>query len=474
MVKALKNVSHNNQVMNHYTFSFISRLSDFLTILFSGYVSFEMRFYFDGVYTSVEDYLLMVSYGAILSLIIFPWFGVYRSWRGESVFHQLRAVVFSWLVVWVVVIMLLFTLKASADFSRIWLGTWFVTTLVMIVLVRRVIYYLLNILRRKGVNHKKVVIYGAGNLGKDILARVQSADWAGIDVDRFYDDNPDLNGAEISGVPVCSDIDSLSSYIQNNAVDELWLALPLRAELRLKEIMNHLKHNVVTIKLLPDIFGVRLINHSVGDMLGLPIVSLSASPMDGSNRFIKAAEDRVLAALILLFISPVLLVLSIGVKLSSRGPVLFKQKRVGWNGEEFTMYKFRSMPVDVEKKSGAVWAKAGENRATRFGTFMRKTSLDELPQFFNVLIGDMSIVGPRPERKVFVDQFKEEIPDYMKKHLVKAGVTGWAQVNGWRGDTDLKMRIEYDMYYIENWSVWFDLKIIFLTIFKGFINKNAY
>jgi putative colanic acid biosynthesis UDP-glucose lipid carrier transferase len=196
--------------------------------------------------------------------------------------------------------------------------------------------------------------------------------------------------------------------------------------------------------------------------------------MDGANRYIKAAEDRILTLIILSLIAPFMLLIGIGVKLSSPGPVFYRQERLGWNGEVFTMYKFRTMPVDVERETGAIWSRSGEKRATKFGAFLRKTSLDELPQFFNVLKGDMSIVGPRPERAVFVDKFKDEIPDYMKKHLVKAGVTGWAQVNGWRGDSDLKKRIECDMFYIENWSFWFDLKIILLTLVKGFVHKNAH
>ncbi len=196
--------------------------------------------------------------------------------------------------------------------------------------------------------------------------------------------------------------------------------------------------------------------------------------MDGFNRVIKNIEDKVFASLILLFISPVFILIMIGVKLSSPGPVFFRQKRIGWNNKEITILKFRSMPIDAEKYSGPVWAKAGEQRATRFGQFLRSISLDELPQFINVLKGDMSIVGPRPERPHFVAQFKDKIPGYMKKHMVKAGITGWAQVNGWRGNTDIKKRLEYDLYYIEHWSLWLDIKIILLTLFKGFVHKNAY
>lgn len=200
---------------------------------------------------------------------------------------------------------------------------------------------------------------------------------------------------------------------------------------------------------------------------------LSTTPMTGVNALVKWCEDKVLASLILVSISPLMFLLAAGVKLSSPGPIFYRQERVGLNNQPFEMLKFRSMPIDAESE-GIQWGRSASKVNFRFGHFIRRTSLDELPQFLNVLKGDMSIVGPRPERPMFVEQFKEEIPDYMKKHLVKAGITGWAQVNGWRGDTDLATRIEYDLYYIENWSLWFDLKIIFMTIFKGFINKHAY
>lgn len=196
--------------------------------------------------------------------------------------------------------------------------------------------------------------------------------------------------------------------------------------------------------------------------------------MKGIKRLIKWLEDKLVAFLILIFISPFLLILSILVKCSSRGPIFYKQKRVSLNGKVFNILKFRSMPVDIESRSGAVWAKKGEARATKIGAFLRKTSLDELPQFINVLRGDMSIVGPRPERPELVKKFKDQIPRYMERHMVKAGITGLAQINGWRGNTDLKKRIEYDLFYIEHWSFALDIKIIFITIFKGFVNKNAY
>ncbi len=209
-------------------------------------------------------------------------------------------------------------------------------------------------------------------------------------------------------------------------------------------------------------------------MAGFPVLNITESPMFGLNRVIKFLEDKIIAGIILVLISPLLLIISLGVKLSSPGPVFYRQERVSWNSKPFMMMKFLSMPIDSESKTGAVWTKSGEDRATIFGAFLRRTSLDELPQFLDVLKGNMSIVGPQLESPVFVDQFKEEVPRYMKKHIMKAGITGWAQVNGWRGNTDLHKRIEYDLYYIDNWSLWFDIKIIFLMLFKGFVHKNAY
>lgn len=215
-----------------------------------------------------------------------------------------------------------------------------------------------------------------------------------------------------------------------------------------------------------------MLNYSVTEVAGISLLNLSVSPMGGSNRWLKAAEDRILSALILFLIAPLLAAIAAGIKLTSAGPCIYRQTRIGWNGRPFTIYKFRTMPTDVEN-NGVAWGGAASKTSSRLAAFLRKTSLDELPQFYNVLRGDMSIVGPRPERPMFVEEFKESIPEYMKKHMVKAGITGWAQVNGWRGDTDLARRIELDLFYIENWSLWFDFEIIFRTLLTGFKHRNA-
>jgi len=225
---------------------------------------------------------------------------------------------------------------------------------------------------------------------------------------------------------------------------------------------------------VPDIYNFTLLHHSMTEIAGLAVINLTDSPLHGVNAVAKALEDLLLAAIFLVLASPLMLAVAIGVKRSSPGPVFYRQERVTWNGERFSMLKFRTMPAGVEAESGPVWANPAQQRATPFGAFLRRWSLDELPQFINVLRGDMSIVGPRPERPEFVERFKQEIPGYMQKHLVKAGITGWAQVNDLRGDTDLRARIQYDLYYIENWSVWFDLRIIAMTIMHVIRSHNAY
>ncbi|ANF59604.1 UDP-phosphate glucose phosphotransferase [Halotalea alkalilenta] len=265
----------------------------------------------------------------------------------------------------------------------------------------------------------------------------------------------------------------LARQVSRKQAQEVWICMPFSDSAVIAPIMHALRHSTVQIRLIPEFAPLRLINFQVNRVSGLHAFDLSVTSMTGWASFSKRLEDIVISALILALISPVMIGLAIGVKLTSPGPIFYRQERVGWNGRPFNMLKFRSMPVDAEK-AGVQWGNAKGKTTTRFGAFIRRTSLDELPQFINVFLGDMSIVGPRPERTVFVEQFKEEVPNYMKKHMVKAGITGWAQVNGWRGDTRLDKRIECDLWYIENWSLVLDVRIILATAFKVFTDKTAY
>jgi putative colanic acid biosynthesis UDP-glucose lipid carrier transferase len=371
-----------------------------------------------------------------------------------------------------------FMTKTSEDFSRLIMGMWAVFGWIALVLLRVFARALLRLMRRRGWNRRRIVVAGAGELGRQVARRLREASWTGLEVVAFVDDNPGLEGARVEGVPVRGPTSMLSSMLNKREAEEVWLALPLRAEKRMKDILFDLRHHTSTVRFVPDIFGFRLVNHAVTDVAGMAVLDLSASPMVGVNRLIKAIEDRVLAALILVLVSPLFLVIALGVGLTSPGPVFFKQRRHGWDGRPITVYKFRTMYVHQESRGVVTQARPDDSRVTPFGAVLRRTSLDELPQLINVLQGRMSLVGPRPHAVEHNDQYKDLVEAYMQRHKMKPGITGWAQVNGWRGETDtldkMRKRVEYDLYYVEHWSLWFDLRIIFLTLLRGFIGTNAY
>ena len=461
------------------TGTFFARITDSVSVFLSGLVAYFVRFgYSFDLSLPPQNYYSFLIVCTILSLVIFPLFGLYHSWRGQSLFHQVRMVFLAWGAVIVSGILFLFLLKYSEAFSRIWLAYWFVLGVVLILLIRLLAYWSLRLMRSKGLNYKSVVIIGAGDLGKEVLQRVSCSAWTGFKVVAIFDDNKDLQGGNIYGVSVKTEVDNIANYVSDNNIDEVWLALPLNAEDRMKVLVDQLSSTSANVRLIPDIFGLSILNHGFTEIAGMPVVDLCTSPMRGFNRTLKSVEDKVLAFIILIMISPVLLIIAISIKLTSKGPVLFKQKRHGWDGQIITVYKFRSMKVHDEFNGTVTQAIKRDPRITKLGAFLRRTSLDELPQFYNVLQGRMSIVGPRPHAVAHNEHYKEVVDQYMLRHKVKPGITGWAQINGWRGETDtlekMQKRIDYDLYYIENWSLWFDLKIIFLTIFKGFVDKNAY
>ena len=408
----------------------------------------------------------------LFALLVFGASSLYRSWRGRGLATEACQVCAQWAVVFTGLMLYTATLHIADQLSRLWLGAWFGLSLAGAIGLRAGVRAAAAWIRARGMDLRTAVVVGANPDAQKIIDVLHSNPWAGIQVSGWFATHADRG--TIEGAPLLGGLDGLQDYVASRGVDQVWIALPMKEQAKISFALSQLQHSTADIKYVPDLFGMHLLNHSTGQIAGMPVINLQQTPLHGSARILKALEDRLVSALILLMISPLMLAIAIAVKLSSPGPVFYRQERMSWNNRTFWMLKFRSMPVDAESRSGAVWARSGENRATRIGAFLRKTSLDELPQFINVLRGDMSIVGPRPERPVFVHQFKHEIPAYMKKHMVKAGITGWAQVNGWRGSTDLNKRIECDLFYIENWSLAFDLKIIFMTLFKGFVHKNAY
>jgi len=420
------------------------------------------------------SYAAALVTGALLTLLIFPFFNIYASIRGREFTGYLANLIQAFMV-WILLLSgAAFFTKTGDYFSREWFVLWIFFSFSAILFLRFSLLSMLRLMRTQGWNERRVVIVGAGMLGSQLAETMQQALWTGFHIVAFFDDEASEKPAFIHHIPVLNTPKQMDLYLTDQQIDEIWLALPLQAEARVREILHELRYLTVTTRFVLDLFGLDLLNHSISDLAGFSVLNIRSSPMMGMNRIIKGLEDRFFAALILLLMSPLLALIALIIKLDSRGPVFYRQKRIGWNGKPFDMLKFRTMPVNIESETGPVWAKSNENRATRIGSFLRHSSLDELPQFFNVLKGDMSIVGPRPERPFFVDQFKEKIPRYMQKHYMKAGITGWAQINGWRGNTSLEKRIEYDLYYIENWTLSFDLKIILLTFFRGFINRNAY
>lgn len=453
--------------------SLIMRGMDIIAILSCGLLAYYYKF--DTLLVS-QRYTSALLIASLLTLLVFPFFHIYESGRAKGFWRNIGNLLRAVGTVFIFMAGLAFLTKTGEHYSREWFMWWSVFSIALLFLFRCSLLIVLRLMRSHGWNERHVIIVGGGDLAGKLTETIQQALWTGFRIVTIFDDHAIETPRTLNHISVQQTPTDLSAYLSanRNKVDEVWLALPLRAEERVKEILHQLRHETVTTRLMLDIFGMDLLNHSVGEFAGFPMLNIRSTPMIGMNRLIKALEDRMLAFLILLLVSPIFFLIALAVKMSSPGPIFYRQKRIGWNGREFEMLKFRTMPVDAEKTTGPVWAQAGEQRATKTGSFLRKTSLDELPQFINVLYGDMSIVGPRPERLVFVDQFKEQIPGYMQKHLVKAGITGWAQVNGWRGNTSLEKRIEYDLYYIENWSLTFDLKIIFLTFFQGLIHKNAY
>ena len=451
-------------------FAAILRVCDPTLTVVVGLVAYRVYL---GSFAPPEHYLLFLAVGALAIAAVFPLFKLYDPQRGAGLADELRRLLVAWLLLAALTGGTIFATKTGDGYSRVWVSAWLAGGFAVTAALRLSVRLGLRSLRIHGRNQRHVAIVGAGTFGRTVATRLAQSPWTGFNVQGFYDDDPAKVGDTVADRPVFSLDDRLPADVAAGNIDQVWIALPLRAETRIREILTMLREHAVEIRFVPDIYSFHLLNHSVTEVAGLPVISLTETPMSGVNRLVKAVEDYVLVTLLLLLAAPAMLLIAIGVKLSSKGPVFYRQERVTWNGERFVMLKFRTMPVDVEATSGPVWTRRGERRATPFGALLRRTSLDELPQFLNVLHGEMSLVGPRPERPEFVERFRQEIPGYMQKHLVKAGITGWAQVNDLRGDSDLAQRIQYDLYYIDNWSLWFDLRILVLTLWHILKSHNA-
>lgn len=364
--------------------------------------------------------------------------------------------------------------EALQDFSRPMVFLFVGINFTLDGLFRLTVKTILQKYRVKGYNQKQVLLIGYSRAAEMYISRVEKNPSWGYRIRGILDD--DLAwGTEYHGIRVIGKVDDLDLLLEKVHLDEIAITLGLDKYSRLEHIVAVCEKSGVHTKFIPDYYKIIPTKPYTEDLQGLPVIHIRYVPLsDSFNMTLKRIVDVFGALVAIVLFSPVMLAAVIGVKLSSPGPIIFKQERVGLHNRNFSMYKFRSMGVQAPKEEQKAWTVKNDPRVTGFGRFMRKTSIDELPQLFNILKGDMSLVGPRPERPLFVEKFREEIPRYMVKHQVRPGLTGWAQVNGYRGDTSITKRIEYDLYYIENWTLGLDFKILFLTFFKGFVNKNAY
>ena len=373
-------------------------------------------------------------------------------------------------------LLIVFTLYMleESDFSRLTVYIFCVINIVLEWSVRMLIFAALRDMRKKGHNQKQIILVGYSRAAEEYIDRIQQNPQWGYVIRGILDDNVPA-GTLYKGVKVIGRIANLTVILPANRLDEIAITLGLSEYYRLEEIVAMCEKSGVHTKFIPDYNKIIPTKPYTEDILGLPVINIRYVPLSNTfNAMVKRAMDIVGSIAAIIVSSPVMLLMCVLIKASSPGPLIYKQERVGLHNKTFRMYKFRSMEIQPEAEEKKAWTVKNDPRVTGIGKFMRRTSIDELPQLFNILRGDMSLVGPRPERPFFVEKFREEIPRYMVKHQVRPGLTGWAQVNGYRGDTSIRKRIDYDLYYIENWTIGFDIKILFLTFFKGFINKNAY
>lgn len=428
-------------------------------------------------------YLEAIIAAVLVSVIVFHSARLYESGNLERFLFQFGRLTVGWTAVVFSLLALAFITKTTDSFSRAWALLWFPLTGAGLIFLRIVLSIQIARWRERGDLRQNVAIVGAGEYGQRLIREMLNVDSKAVSIVGVFDRRKTRIPDDIEGIPVRGDIGDLMTYVRQHRVDEIIVALPWRSGGRLMELVQLLKSAPANVKWCPETIAFQLPVRSLSSVAGVPMINIFERPITGRNLVLKTIEDRVGSLLLLVALSPLLLLIGLLVRLESRGPALFRQKRYGFNNEEFTVYKFRTMRNEAGQPSDSPGASVEQAtredpRITRFGRFLRRSSLDELPQLINVLRGDMSLVGPRPHAVAHNEQFGAMIGEYFARHRVKPGITGWAQVNGLRGETEtpdkMRRRVEYDLYYIDNWSIFFDIRILFLTIFVGFVNRNAY
>jgi Undecaprenyl-phosphate glucose phosphotransferase len=436
-------------------------------------------------YPPFSQYLAVLPFIAVLVPLAYHLQGIYRLRRGRSRVDDFFAVFVGSIVAVVlgVVATLYFQAyyvsdelkdRGALEVSQLVWGLFLFFNVALTFTSRQLVREALERRWRAGVGLKRVLIAGAGELGRLVADRILEHRELGYRVVGFVDDQAGGRQIGYRGLPLLGSLPETTEICQNEGIDQLYIALPLEEHVKMLQLIDSATRECLDIKVVPDLLQFIALRASLEDLDGVPIININDGPLRGINGAIKRLLDIAVSGVALAGLALPLCAIALIVRLTSPGPVFYRQERMGLDGKPFLVYKFRSMYHDAERETGPVWARENDPRRTPVGRLLRRFSLDELPQLWNVLKGNMSLVGPRPERPFFVHQFKQRFPQYMLRHKVKSGMTGWAQVNGWRGDTSIEKRIEYDLYYIENWSVALDLKIIWLTLVKGVFHKHAY
>lgn len=427
-----------------------------------GVGALSMETYFSALYFLVPGYVLLYYF-----------FNMYAPKRATRRKYEIINILKANTVGLILFMVVLYMIKQN-DFSRVMIFIFYVVNVILTTLCRSMIRNILQLFRKKGYNLKYILLIGYSRAAEEYITRINANPQWGYVIRGILDDRIP-SGTMYKGVKVVGRIENIRYILPENKLDEIAITLALKDYDHLEYIVDLCEKSGVHTKFIPDYNSLVPSNPYTEDLMGLPVINIRYVPLTNTlNWWSKRAIDMIGAAIGIVISSPVMLLAALAVRLTSRGPVIFKQERVGLHNKNFKMYKFRTMEMQRPTAEQKGWTIKDDPRVTKVGKFLRRTSLDELPQLFNILMGEMSLVGPRPERPQFVEKFREEIPRYMIKHQVRPGLTGWAQINGYRGDTSIRKRIEYDLFYIENWTMSFDFKIMFLTIFKGFINKNAY
>ncbi len=457
-------------------FEHLTLVGDLVIIAGCWVLAYYLRFFLSPipVYHQVPPlgpYLYLLGPIVVVWAVTFRALDLYRPRRLGSRFSEWVDVAKASTVGSLVLVATMTFFFRSFEYSRLVIVYFWVISIVLVSVWRAVFREALRVARRQGYNLRYAVVVGAGELADTVIERLKLRPDVGIHVLGLVGDDEEQFGPSTKWLGGYAD---LRAVLDRHPVDHVILAIPHEDSFRLPMLLNEIGDDPVTIHVVPDIVRFSSLRGGVEEFEGLPFIHLRESPLYGWSRVAKRGMDLCLGGLALLVASPVMAAAALAIRLTSPGPVLYRQERMGLDGQRFRMLKFRTMPVDAEARSGPVWARPQDPRRTRFGAFLRRFSLDELPQLWHVLRGEMSLVGPRPERPVFVEEFRRKIPGYMLRHKVKAGITGWAQVNGWRGNTSLEERIRCDLYYIERWSLALDLKILWLTLLNGLGQRNAY